>query len=217
MERVSSSFSVDGNILEITPEEIKDNSKYIIKISGLKTTDGSKKLPLQTFTVITAVNPAYCTLSDLKAVTEGFGISDENMLLYIKSASNFADFVASSTKISGTTLAYAKSELTKVKAALDCLMTSFVGGTFTSSGKRWKLGEDELEEADRASAFKNLLDWLRWLLQYWTDAVRGYINPGRTPPKATRLGISAANNQDVQHITVDSLIGDFTRNLPQWS
>lgn len=217
MEHISSSFTVDGSILDITPAEIKDNSKYIIKISGLKTLDGTKELPLQTFTVITAVTPAYCTLSDLKSVTEGFGVSDENMLLYIRSASNFADFVASSTKISGTTLVYAKSELTKVKAALDCLMTSFVNGTFTNSGKRWKLGEDELEEADRAGAFKNLLDWLRWLLQYWTDAVRGYINPGRTPPKATRLGISAADNQDVQHITVDSLIGDFTRNFPQWS
>ena len=217
MERVEVSYTVEGSILDIIPVEIKDSSKYTIKISGIKTADGSKELPAQTFTVITAVTPAYCTLSDLKSVTEGFGVSDENMLSYIRSASNFADFVASSTKISGSTLTYAKSELTKVKAALDCLMTSFVGGTFASAGKRWKLGEDELEEADRAGAFKNLLDWLRWLLQYWTDAVRGYINPGRTPPKATRLGISAADNSDVKHITVDSLVNDFTRNLPQWS
>ena len=177
MERIEASFTVDGNILDIKPAEVKDNSKYTIKMSGIRTADGIKELPVQTFTVITAVTPSYCNLSDLKSVTEGFGVSDENMLSYIRSASNFADFVASSTNISGDTLTYAKSELTKVKAALDCLMTSFVGGTFASTGKRWKLGEDELEEADRAGAFKNLLDWLRWLLQYWTDAVRGYINP----------------------------------------
>lgn len=217
MERIEATYAVDGNILDIIPVEIKDSSKYTIKISGIRSLDGLKELPTQTFTVVTAVSPAYCTLADLKSVTEGFGVSDENMLSYIRSASNFADFVASSTKISGATLLYSKGELTKVKAALDCLMTSFVGGTFASAGKRWKLGEDELEEADRAGAFKNLLDWLRWLLRYWTDAVRGYINPGRTPPKATRLGINAADNSDVAYITVDSLIGDFTRDVPQWS
>lgn len=217
MEKVSAAYTVDGNILDITLDEIKDSSKYIIKISGIKSVDGARELPVQTFTVVTAISPAYCTLADLKSVTEGFGVSDENMLSYIRSASNFADFVASSTKISGAALIYSKGELTKVKAALDCLMTSFVGGTFASAGKRWKLGEDELEEADRAGAFKNLLDWLRWLLRYWTDAVRGYINPGRTPPKATRLGINAADNSDVAYITVDSLIGDFTRDVPQWS
>lgn len=217
MERVDATVTVDGNILEVTPTEIKDSSKYLIKISGITSADGTKTLPTQTFTVITAVTPYYCTLASLKAVTEGFGVSDEQMLHYIRAAGEFADFIASSSKISGATLLFSKGELTKVKATLDCLTASFVGGTFTSTGKRWKLGEDELEEADKSSAFKNLLDWLRWLLNYWIDAVRGYINPGRTPPKATRAGINAADNSDVQHITVDSLIGDFTRNLPQWS
>lgn len=217
MEKVTADFTVNENILDITLDEIKDSSKYTIKISGLQSLDGTKNLADQIFTIITAVSPAYCTLADLKSVTEGFGVSDENMLHYIQSASNFADFIASSTTIKGNTLIFAKGELTKVKAALDCLITSFVSGTFSSTGKRWKLGEDELEEADRAGSFKNLLDWLRKLLHYWIDAVRGYINPGRTPPKATRLGIKAADNKKVAYITVDSLIQDFNRDVPQWS
>lgn len=217
MEKVSVTVSVDGNMLEITPDEVKDSSKYTIKISGIKNSDDTKEMPTQTFTVITAVTPYYCTLEDLKAVTEGFGISDETMLHHIRSASEFADFVASTTKATGATLLFSKGELTKVRATLDCLMASFVGGTFAGSGKRWKLGEDELEEADKTGAFKNLLDWLKWLLQYWMDAVRGYVNPGRTPPKATRLGINAADNSNVQYITVDSLVRDFTRDVPQWS
>lgn len=219
VERIESNVTVDGNILEITPTiDIQDNSQYTIRISGLKSADGTKSLPTQFITITTAVTPAYCTLSDLKAVTEGFGIEDSTMLLYIREASNFVDFVASSTNISGDTLTYAKGELTKVKATLDCLMRGFVTGTLSQGvGKRYKLGEDELEELDRTTAFKNFLDWLRWLLQYWEDAVRGYINPGRAKPKATRLGIKAADNNDVTQITFDQIVNDYTRSIVQFS
>ena len=82
MERINATFSVDGNILDIIPDEIRDSSKYTIKISGLKSVKSGKELPAQIFTVITAVSPAYCALADLKSVTEGFNVSDENMLSY---------------------------------------------------------------------------------------------------------------------------------------
>ena len=49
------------------------------------------------------------------------------------------------------------------------------------------------------------------------DAVRGYLNPGHAAPKATRLGIDASENSDVAQITVDSLVQEFNRDVPQWS
>ena len=218
-EKISAELSSDGNVLEITPSEIKDSSTYTIKLSGVKSADGSKVYPDQTFKITTAVSPMYCTLDSLKSVTGAFGIDDQTMMTYIREASEFADFIstATATKTSGTTLVFAKGELTKVKATIDCLTNNFVSGSFMVGGNRYKLGEDEIEEGNRAAAFKNLLDWLKALLKYWEDAVRGYLNPGRAAPKATRLGISASENTEVAQITVDSLVQDFTRDVPQWS
>ena len=218
-EKVEAVATADGNVLEITPSEILNSSTYTIKISGIKSADGLKSFLEQTFRITTAVSPMYCTLDSLKSVTGTFGIDDQTMMTYIREASEFADFIATatSTKTSGTTLLFAKGELTKVKATIDCLTNNFVSGSFMTGGNRYKLGEDEIEEGNRAAAFKNLLDWLKWLLKYWEDAVRGYLNPGRAAPKATRLGISASDNADVAQITVDSLVQNFTRDVPQWS
>lgn len=214
-ETVPVDIIVTDNILEVTPTDAKilDNSNYKIKISGIKSLDGAE-LPDQTFNIVTALTPMYCSLSSLKAVTVGFDIDDSTMLTYIREASQFADFVASA---SSTASEYAKGELTKVKATLDCLSNGFIAGSFMQGGNRYKLGEDEIEEGNKATSFKNLLDWLKWLLRYWMDAVRGYINPGHAKPKATRIGINSADNQDVSFTTVESLIDDITRDMPRWS
>lgn len=214
-ETVPVDIIVTDNILEVTPTDAKilDNSNYKIKITGIKSLDGTE-LPDQSFNIITALTPMYCSLSSLKAVTVGFDIDDSTMLTYIREASQFADFVASANS---TASEYAKGELTKVKATLDCLSSGFIAGSFMQGGNRYKLGEDEIEEGNKAASFKNLLDWLKWLLRYWMDAVRGYINPGHAKPKATRIGISSADNQDVSFTTVESLIDDITRDMPRWS
>ena len=216
-------FTVTDNILEVTPTDaaILDNSSYKIKITGIKALDGTE-MPDQSFNIITALTPMYCSLSSLKAVTVGFDIDDSTMLTYIREASQFADFVASATSSASSStnkqyIEYAKGELTKVKATLDCLSSGFIAGSFMQGGNRYKLGEDEIEEGNKAASFKNLLDWLKWLLRYWMDAVRGYINPGHAKPKATRIGIKSADNQDVSFTTVESLIDDITRDMPRWS
>lgn len=216
-ETVPVDIVVTDNILEVTPTDaqILNNSNYKIKITGVKSLDGTE-LPDQIFNIITALTPMYCSLDSLKAVTIGFNIDDSAMLTYIREASQFADFVASATSTSSET-EYAKGELAKVKATLDCLSSGFIAGSFMQGGNRYKLGEDEIEEGNKATSFKNLLDWLKWLLRYWMDAVRGYINPGHAKPKATRIGIKSADNQDVSFTTVESLIDDITRDMPRWS
>ena len=220
-EKISSTVVADGSLLEITPSvEVQKDSIYTITITGLKSVDG-KEFPKQTIRVATAASNMYCSLTELKNLCSTFNIPDEVMLSFIRAGSNYADFIAStisSTSSSGTTtLLYSKGMLAQVWAALECLTVGFLQGGFVVGGNRYKLGEDELEEGDRAASFKNLLDWLRWLLKYWIDAVRGYWNEGRARPRATRQGISASDNQDVAQITVDSLITDFTRNAVQFS
>ena len=216
MEQVAAEYTVTGNILEIIPEDIQDNSQYQIKISGIQSVDGTRIYPDQIFTVTTAVTPMYCTLASLKAVTSNFGIPDEDMIMYIRDASKFADFVASALTNTTSNTAFAKQEFTKVKATLDCLVRGFMISA-KQGGNKYKLGEDELTEGDHATAFKNLLDALRLALKYWEDAIRGYFNEGRAKPKVTRIGIKASENTDVAHITVDQILDDWTRSAPQWS
>ena len=62
-----------------------------------------------------------------------------------------------------------------------------------------------------------LIDALKKALQKWQDAVRGYYNEGRVKPKATRIGIKSSQNSDVSFTTIDSILQDYTRSMPQWS
>lgn len=62
-----------------------------------------------------------------------------------------------------------------------------------------------------------MLDRLAKELQKWQDAIRGYYNEGRVKPRATRVGIKSSQNSDVAYTTLDSIIQDVTRNVPQWS
>lgn len=220
--KVYSTFSViDGMILQIVPnEEIQDNSKYIIKIEGLMDADGSP-LSTQQFTIITAVSPMYCTLKSLNALVRNFGISEEDLLSYIRDASNHADFIendgsSSSTSSSTTTASFAKEQFTRLKATLDCLLAGCMTKAW-SGGGTYKLDLAEVTDPTNATAFKNLIDALRKALREWQDAIRGYVNEGRAKPKATRIGINSSENSDVAHTTVDMILNDWTRTPPEGS
>ena len=84
-------------------------------------------------------------------------------------------------------------------------------------GNKYKLDTVEYEDSVNSASFKNLIDALKKALQKWQDAVRGYYNEGRVKPKATRIGIKSSQNSDVSFTTVDSILQDYTRNMPQWS
>lgn len=219
-EILSAVLEAAGSALSVTPEKaIATDSKYQITLSGIRSADGSKTFPETTFVIYTAVSPMYCTLSSLKAVTNGFGIPDEVMLSYIRDASKYADFVAgntSSTASNSTTTTFAKEQFTRTKATYDCLLNAYMSKA-QGSGNTYKLGDAEFVDAANSAAFKNLLSGLNTALKYWTDAIRGYYNEGRSKPSVTRLGLKASDNSDVSQITIDTILNDFTRSAVQFS
>ena len=100
MDKIAVTAAAVGNILEITPADgILDNSKYTIRIKGLKSADGTKILPEKVFTIVTAITPMYCTLNSLKALVDSFGVPEANLLSYIRNASREADFIAGGTAV----------------------------------------------------------------------------------------------------------------------
>lgn len=217
-EKLESTYTVTGSILEVTPSKMADNSIYQIRLSGITSLDGTKTYPPKIFTITTAMSPMYCTLASLKAVTGTFDISDQDMLSYIRDASKYADFVAGGTAVkTGQSVPFAVEQFTRTKATLDCLLRTYMSNTTSGAGSTYTLGDATITESANSTSFKNLISALKDALKKWTDAIRGYYNEGHAKPKATRIGIKASENSDVSQITVDTILNDFTRSVVQYS
>ena len=218
IERVEATYTVTGPILEITPETVKDNSNYQIKIAGITSLDGKKTYPPQIITITTAASPMYCSLASMKAVTSGFEIPDSVMISYIRDASKYADFVAGGTAVKKTdkTVPFAVEQFVRTKATLDCLLNSYMTKT-TSGGGSYTLGDAEVQDPTNSTAFRGLIKALQDALKMWTDAIRGYYNEGRVKPQVTRVGLKASENSDVSQITIDTILNDMSRSATQFS
>lgn len=218
VEKINATYTVTGPILEIVPETISDNSTYQIKISGVTSLDGKKTFPPQIINVTTAASPMYCSLSSMRAVTNGFDIPDNVMISYIRDASKYADFVAggSAIKKGSKEVPFAVEQFVRTKSTLDCLMNSFMTKT-TSGGGSYTLGDAEVKDPTNSTAFKSIIKPLQDALKMWTDAIRGYYNEGRVKPRATRVGLKASENSDVSQITIDTILNDMSRSPVQFS
>lgn len=204
----------DETVVVVTPDQkLENNSIYTVTVKGLMSADGTP-IPDATIEYRTPYSPLYCSVDSLKLVVDTFGISDEAMLSYIRQASREADFIAGGTADSTD---FAVQQFVRTKATYDCLTRSFMDRTYSGGGSRYKLDTAEYEDSLNAAAFKQLLDRLGKELQKWQDAIRGYFNEGRAKPKATRMGLKSAQNAEIKQTTLDTIIQDATRNVPQWS
>ena len=211
------SLSDDKKKISVTPEKILANSFYFVTISGLKDEDG-KVLDPVTVEYRTPYSPLYCSLYSLKLVVDTFGIPDENMLSYIRQASKEAEFIDEGKTIKkGQPVPFAVEQFTRTKATYDCLTRAFMDRAYSGGGSEYTLDTATYKDSLNSTAFKNMLDRLAKELQKWQDAIRGYYNEGRVKPRATRVGIKSSQNSDVAYTTLDSIIQDVTRNVPQWS
>lgn len=217
MAEITLSLSNDKKTVTIIPKKILANSFYFVTLTGLKDEEGKTLEPV-TVEYRTPYSPLYCSLYSLKLVVDTFGIPDENMLSYIRQASKEAEFVDEGKTIKqGQPIPFAVEQFTRTKATYDCLTRAFMDRAYSGGGSEYTLDVATYKDSLNSTAFKNLLDRLAKELQKWQDAIRGYFNEGRVKPKATRVGIKSSQNSDVSFTTLDSIIQDATRNMPQWS
>lgn len=202
----------------IQREEIKNDSIYTITLSGIKSLDGTKKLKKTKIEIITAVTPMYCTLQSLSALVQNFNIPEKDLLIYIRDASKYADFISGNkaNTSNNASIDFAKEQFTKTKAVLDCLVRGVVQKSY-SDGSKYTLDVATYEERSNLSELQKLIDALKKDLLKWQDAIRGYYNEGRVAPVATRIGIKSNTNSEVSHTTVDTILNDFTRTPPEGS
>lgn len=216
VEKLTSTVAISATNpreLQITPEKLENNSSYTITIKGIIDASTGKTLPDKTIVIKTPYYPMYCTLESLKVVVDTFEIPEQNLLSFIRDASKYADFVSGGEADSTD---FAVEEFVRTKAVLDCLVRTFMNRS-VEGGNKYKLDTVEYEDSTNSAAFKNLIDALKKALQKWQDAVRGYYNEGRVKPKATRIGIKSSQNGDVSYTTIDNILQDFSRTMPQWS
>nr|DAJ64617.1 MAG TPA: hypothetical protein [Caudoviricetes sp.] len=207
----------DKKSVIVTPEKVLPNSIYRITLTGVKDKDGKVIDPI-TIEYRTPYSPLYCTLYSLKLVVDTFGISDEAMLNYIRQASKEADFIAGGKAVKdGDGIPFAVEQFTRTKATYDCISRALMDRAYSGGGSEYTLDVATYKDSLNTGAYKALLDKLAKELQKWQDAIRGYYNEGRVKPRATRVGVKSSQNSDVSYTTLDTIIQDVTRDMPQWS
>ena len=211
------SLSSDGKDLVVVPSTISSNAIYKITISGLKSTDG---FPINDIVkqYQTPFTPMHASLREMKPLQKQYAISDDDMRQHIYEASIEADFIqTSSSTMDSDTVAFAKKQYAKTRVTYDILLDNFMTRMSSGGGATYTLDTATYEDSLNSTAYKGLLDKLKDELSKWSDAIRGYTNPGRAKPKATRIGVKSDQNQDVSWTTTDSIIQQIDRNIPQWT
>ena len=214
METVACSYTVIDNMLIIdVPEGIKDNSQYEIRIKGLQSPDGKASLDTFKYSLVTAMSPAYCTVSDMAVFRDTFDIPESMILYYIREASKYADYIREASAELGssstTEVTFPMFQFVRTKVMLDCLLKAFINKA-AGAGIKGTLGKISFENTEKyASNLDDLLDFLKAQLKIWQDAIRGYELEGRAAPVWAK---KAYKTQDPT--TFAQLINDIQREEP---
>lgn len=214
METVTCSYTVIDNMLIIdVPEGIKDNSQYEIRIKGLQSSDGKAVLDTFKHSLVTAMSPAYCTVSDMAVFRDTFDIPESMILYYIREASKYADYIREASADIGNSstaeVTFPMFQFVRVKVMLDCLLKAFINKA-AGAGIKGTLGKISFENTEKYSSnLDDLLDFLKAQLKMWKDAIRGYELEGRASPVWAK---KAYKTQDPT--TFAQLINDIMREPP---
>lgn len=182
MERVKHTIKIYDNFLEITPDEgIKNDSIYEIRVKGLESQTGLKKLDgLLKLKICTKLTPAYCSLEAVRSLTDSYEVSEERTLYFIREASRFAEYVTKK-EYKEPNIPFEVTQYTKYKAAHDSLLKFYMDKA-SGSGIKGKLGEISFENSSQYPAFKDLLETLAREVRRWEEHLRGNGFEGRAKP-----------------------------------
>ena len=216
METIECKYTVLDNMLIVdVPEGLKDNSQYELRIKGLKSKDGKASLDTFKYTLVTAMSPAYCTVSDMAVFRDTFDIPESMILYYIREASKYADYIREAsetlTTSSATTveITFPMFQFVRTKVMLDCLLKAFINKA-AGAGIKGTLGKISFENTEKyASNLDDLLDFLKAQLKMWQDAIRGYELEGRAAPVWAKKAYKTQNPT-----TFAELINDIQREPP---
>ena len=208
---IKGSVNIIDNMLIVTPEEpIEDNCQYEIRLKDVRSKDGNATLDSYTCKVVTALSPAYCTVSDVAILVDEFKIPQTTVLYYIREASRYVDYIREVSGIDSKEVTFASREFVKIKAQIDCLLKAYVAKA-AGSGLKGTLGEISFEQTEKyASGINDLLDYLWKRLKGWEDALKGnYELEGRAKPS-----FSIKASQTNKDTYFNEIVNDMERKLP---
>ena len=206
---VDNTFTVTGSTIEITVTEgIKDASIYTITIDSIKENVADAEAKVFTKAITTALNPFYTTVYAVRSVLGGYPIPDDQVVFHIWTASQMADYIMENlSPIDPADVSFETRQFVTYKAAYDAMLGCGITKSTESEGLAGKIAEIQFEQKE-AKGFQTMLDDLKDLMDYWKNAMTGYVANTPPKPKTTVRGKSA-----VSAGTVDGLIGDTSRSV----
>ena len=212
MEKIKFHYTIDDNILILTPEKkIQDNSLYTIKIkelySKINKEQQTKDLKIE---VTSKMTPAYCTLNDVYFLHEMFNIPEKQILYDIREASKYADYMRDAKEpAEGKDITLPMREFVKTKVTMDLLTRAYITKA-AGYGTRGTLGVITYQDTENYNnSIGDLLDRLKNTLKGWSEALKGYEREGRVTPKYSKK----AFNQS-EPTSFSQIINDWTRDVP---
>lgn len=155
------------------------------------------------------MEPSYCTLNDVRYLVDTFGISEEQILYYIREASKYADYMKNADSVSDSEATFIMREFVKTKVTIDALLNAYIKRAAGSSTKG-TLGVISYTDSENYNnSIGNLLDKLRKILKGWGDALKGYEREGRAKPRYAKKAYKEENQT-----TFDQIVDSLSRTLP---
>lgn len=210
-ETVNFRYVVTGNTLEIIPDKpLQDNSIYTIRVDKIRSMMHPDRIAMNvTVPVTTKMQPSYCTLNDVRFLSDMFGIAEDQILYYIREASKYADYMKNEDSVSDAEATFAMREFVKTKVTLDALMNAYIRRAAGSSTKG-TLGVISYADSENYNnSIGGLIDKLKAALKGWGDALKGYEREGRAKPRYAKKAYKESTPT-----TFDQIVNDLSRVLP---
>ena len=209
-KRLDFDYRVFDNCLEIIPHEpITDNAIYEIRLNGLKSKADSNKTIAKTITVATKLSPCYCNPYAVKVILDEFGLSDIDILFFIRQASKQAEYINRGPipLDDNGNVPFVVEKYVELKATYDALTKAYVIGN-NDAGMEGSVGDVTFKNGDSIANLKKLLDTLRRDIKKWQDAIQGYEFAGRAQSK-----VALRANRTLRGTPGSIILNDFSRNV----
>ena len=209
-KRLDFDYRVFDNCIEIIPHEpITDNAIYEIRINGLKSKTDENKTLTKNIQIATKLSPCYCNPYAVKVILDEFGLSDIDILFFIRQASKQAEYINKGPIMldADGNAPFVVEKYVELKATYDALTKAYVIGN-NDAGMEGSIGDLTFKNGDSVANLKKLLDTLRRDIKKWQDAIQGYEFAGRAQSK---VGLRA--NRTLRGTPANIILRDFSRNV----
>ena len=170
MEISQFDYKVYDNVIEITLREpTEENTVYEFTFEEIVSATRKHKAKGETIAVTTAMTPMYTTISSVKGLLHERMIDNSTILISIRDASRFVEYITGEFYLSGK-VPYAAAQYVKYRAAYESILKKY-SETAELAGHKGQIGKVSFES--KMPDLKPLLDELKDQMLKWELELKG--------------------------------------------